>query len=343
MINYLHQEQNWQSQLSDLITDPLELLNLLELSTDQLLSGAILASEKFKLRVPRAFVGKMNVKDPLDPLLLQVLPHHLELEEHPEFVTDPLGEEAANQLPGVLHKYKSRFLLTLTGACAVHCRYCFRRHFPYQENLPKNEDWLNIKNYIESNPDINEVILSGGDPLTLSNRKLALWLERLSSLKQVKILRIHSRVPIVIPNRIDEELISLLKNSRLRIILVVHSNHASELDDFTCSKLLQLSEHHITVLNQAVLLKGVNDSAQTLTDLSYRLFEARVMPYYLHVLDKVKGAQHFDLIPSEIDAIYQDVLASLPDIWFLNSSGKLRAKRIKHRFLGLQLFELYNK
>lgn len=312
MINYLHQEQNWQSQLSDLITDPLELLNLLELSTDQLLSGAILASEKFKLRVPRAFVGKMNAKDPLDPLLLQVLPHHLELEEHPEFVTDPLGEEAANQLPGVLHKYKSRFLLTLTGACAVHCRYCFRRHFPYQENLPKNEDWLNIKNYIESNPDINEVILSGGDPLTLSNRKLALWLERLSSLKQVKILRIHSRVPIVIPNRIDEELISLLKNSRLRIILVVHSNHASELDDFTCSKLLQLSEHHITVLNQAVLLKGVNDSAQTLTDLSYRLFEARVIPYYLHVLDKVKGAQHFDLIPSEIDAIYQDVLASLP-------------------------------
>lgn len=312
MINYLYQEQNWQSQLSDLITDPSELLSLLELSSEQLLSGAILASEKFKLRVPRAFVGKMNAKNPLDPLLLQVLPHHLELEEHPEFVTDPLGEEAANQLPGVLHKYKSRFLLTLTGACAVHCRYCFRRHFPYQENLPKNEDWLNIKNYIEANLNINEIILSGGDPLTLSNRKLALWLERLSSLKQIQILRIHSRVPIVIPNRIDEELISLLKNSRLRIVLVVHSNHASELDDFTCSKLLQLSDHHITVLNQAVLLKGVNDSAQTLIDLSYRLFEARVMPYYLHVLDKVKGAQHFDLESSEIDDIYRDVLANLP-------------------------------
>ena len=312
MINYLYQEQNWQSQLSDLITDPSELLSLLELSSEQLLSGAILASEKFKLRVPRAFVGKMNARNPLDPLLLQVLPHHLELEEHPEFVTDPLGEEAANQLPGVLHKYKSRFLLTLTGACAVHCRYCFRRHFPYQENLPKNEDWLNIKNYIEANPNINEIILSGGDPLTLSNRKLALWLERLSSLKQIQILRIHSRVPIVIPNRIDEQLISLLKNSRLRIVLVVHSNHASELDDFTCSKLLQLSDHHITVLNQAVLLKGVNDSAQTLIDLSYRLFEARVMPYYLHVLDKVKGAQHFDLESSKIDDIYRDVLANLP-------------------------------
>ncbi|MDU6099484.1 MAG: EF-P beta-lysylation protein EpmB [Acinetobacter sp.] len=338
MINYLYQEQNWQSQLSDLITDPSELLSLLELSSEQLLSGAILASEKFKLRVPRAFVGKMNAKNPLDPLLLQVLPHHLELEEHPEFVTDPLGEEAANQLPGVLHKYKSRFLLTLTGACAVHCRYCFRRHFPYQENLPKNEDWLNIKNYIEANPNINEIILSGGDPLTLSNRKLALWLERLSSLKQIQILRIHSRVPIVIPNRIDEQLISLLKNSRLRIVLVVHSNHASELDDFTCSKLLQLSDHHITVLNQAVLLKGVNDSAQTLIDLSYRLFEARVMPYYLHVLDKVKGAQHFDLESSEIDDIYRDVLANLPGYLVPKLVREIAGEKNKTPLFGVQTF-----
>ena len=235
MINYLYQEQNWQKQLNDLIIDPLELLNVLQLSKEQLLSGAILATNDFKLRVPRAFVEKMQKSDPYDPLLLQILPHHLELEEHPEFVTDPLGEEEANQLPGVLHKYSSRFLLTLTGACAVHCRYCFRRHFPYQENLPKNEDWLNIQTYIQDHPSINEVILSGGDPLTLSNRKLQLWLERIESLPQIKILRIHSRVPIVIPNRVDEELISLLKNSRLRIIVVVHSNHASDLDDYTCS------------------------------------------------------------------------------------------------------------
>jgi KamA family protein len=162
MINYLYREQNWKTQLSDLITDPKELLDTLQLSADQLLSGAILASEKFKLRIPRAFVGKMNVGDPFDPLLLQVLPHHLELEDHEGFVTDPLGEEQANQLPGVLHKYQSRFLLTLTGACAVHCRYCFRRHFPYQENLPKNEDWIQIKQYLLDHPDINEVILSGG-------------------------------------------------------------------------------------------------------------------------------------------------------------------------------------
>lgn len=311
MINYLYQEQNWQSQLSDLITDPLELLNTLQLP-ESLLQGANLATASFKLRVPRAFVAKMQLGNPDDPLLLQVLPHHLELEEHPEFVTDPLGEEHANQQPGVLHKYKSRFLLTLTGACAVHCRYCFRRHFPYQDNLPKQQDWLNIKQYIESQPDINEVILSGGDPLTLSNRKLAEWIERLSSIKQLKFLRIHSRVPIVIPNRVDEQLISILKNSRLRIIVVIHSNHAAELDDFTCGKLNQLVEQKIVVLNQAVLLKGVNDSAQTLIDLSYRLFDAGVMPYYLHVLDKVKGAQHFDLDSSDIEQIYKDVLANLP-------------------------------
>lgn len=267
MINYLYQEQNWQSQLSDLIIDPFELLDQLDISSEQLLSGAILASDTFKLRVPRAFVNKMQKADPFDPLLLQVLPHHLELEDHPEFVTDPLGEEEANQLPGLLHKYQSRFLLTLTGACAVHCRYCFRRHFPYQENLPKNNDWPQIQNYIQQHPLINEVILSGGDPLTLTNHKLKIWIERLESLPQVKILRIHSRVPIVIPNRIDEELLSLLENSRLRIIMVVHSNHAAELDDFTCNQLHKLSLRNVTVFNQAVLLKGVNDSAQTLIEI----------------------------------------------------------------------------
>ena len=338
MINYLYQEQNWQSQLSDLITDPLELLETLQLSPDQLLSGAILASEQFKLRVPRAFVEKMNISDPLDPLLLQVLPHHLELEEHPGYVTDPLGEEQANQQPGVLHKYKSRFLLTLTGACAVHCRYCFRRHFPYQENLPKNEDWLNIKGYIESQPDINEVIFSGGDPLTLSNRKLKLWIDRLESLAQIKFLRIHSRVPIVIPNRVDEELVSLLKNSRLRIILVVHSNHAAELDDFTCTKLSLLVQQQITVLNQAVLLNGVNNSAQVLVDLSYRLFDAGVMPYYLHVLDKVKGAHHFDLSPEQINLIYKDVLESLPGYLVPKLVREIAGEKNKTPLFGVSTF-----
>lgn len=338
MINYLYQEQNWQSQLSDLITDPLELLETLKLSPDQLLSGAILASEQFKLRVPRAFVGKMKVGDPLDPLLLQVLPHHLELEEHVGYVTDPLDEEAANHLPGVLHKYQSRFLLTLTGACAVHCRYCFRRHFPYQENLPKNDDWLNIKEYLNQQTKINEVILSGGDPLTLSNRKLALWIERLESIEHIKILRIHSRVPVVIPNRIDDELVSLLKNSRLRIILVIHSNHAAELDDFTCLKLSQLVEQNILVFNQAVLLKNVNDSAETLINLSHRLFEARILPYYLHVLDKVKGAHHFDLNSERVDQIYQDVLAGLPGYLVPKLVREIAGEKNKTPLFGVATF-----
>ena len=337
-MTYLYKAQNWQSQMSDLITSPEELLKELQLSPEDLLSGAILASQQFKLLVPRAFVGKMKLGDALDPLLLQVLPHHLELEEHAGFVTDPLGEEQANQLPGVLHKYKTRFLLTLTGACAIHCRYCFRRHFPYQENLPKNEDWLNIKTYLESQLDINEVILSGGDPLTLSNRKLALWIERLESLKQIKILRIHSRVPIVIPERIDAELISLLKNSRLRIILVIHSNHPAELDNLTCSKLAHLAKHNILVLNQAVLLKGVNDSAQTLVDLSYRLFEAQVLPYYLHVLDKVKGAHHFDLGAEKIDQIYKDVLASLPGYLVPKLVREVAGEKNKTPLFGVTTF-----
>jgi L-lysine 2,3-aminomutase len=338
MINYLYQEQNWQNQLSDLITDPQELLNVLNLSPEQLLSGALLASQQFKLRVPRAFVEKMVKADPFDPLLLQVLPHHLELEEHPNFVTDPLGEEQANQQPGVLHKYKSRFLLTLTGACAVHCRYCFRRHFPYQENLPKNDDWPNIKSYLESQPDINEVILSGGDPLTLSNRKLKSWIDRLESIQQIKYLRIHSRVPIVIPNRIDDELISILKNSRLRVILVIHANHANELDAFTCSKIHALVKENITVLNQSVLLKGVNHSAEILAELSYKLFDTGIMPYYLHVLDKVKGAQHFDLNAKVIDEIYTEVLATLPGYLVPKLVREIAGEKNKTPLFGVTTF-----
>jgi hypothetical protein len=185
---------------------------------------------------------------------------------------------------------------------------------------------------------INEVILSGGDPLTLSNRKLKLWIDRLETLPQIKFLRIHSRVPIVIPNRVDEELISILKNSRLRIILVVHSNHASELDDFTCSKLSQLAKEQITVLNQAVLLKGVNDTADVLVNLSYRLFDAGVMPYYLHVLDKVKGAHHFDRAPEDISQIYAEVLARLPGYLVPKLVREIAGEKNKTPLFGVSTF-----
>lgn len=302
---------NWQTQFNDLITNPAELLDILQLSPEQLLSGAILASQQFKLRVPRAFVAKMQKGNVFDPLLLQILPHHLELETQEGFVIDPLAELNANQQKGVLHKYRTRFLLTLTGACAVHCRYCFRRHFPYNENLPKTKDWLDIEQYLLQHPEINEIILSGGDPLSLNNRQLFLWLERLETIPQIKTLRIHSRVPIVIPERLDDELLQRLQASRLHIVMVVHCNHANEIDEVTGQYLQKLRQYGIYALNQAVLLKGVNDNVSTLIDLSYRLFDNGVLPYYLHALDKVQGASHFAIDEQVMYDLYQQLLANL--------------------------------
>ncbi|GAA5006832.1 EF-P beta-lysylation protein EpmB [Acinetobacter puyangensis] len=312
MINYLFQEKNWQSQLSDLITDPLQLISCLNLSPDDLNSQALLAHQQFKLRVPRQFVDKMQIGNAYDPLFLQVFPHHLEMQENSEFSLDPLGERDANALPGMLHKYKSRILMTLTGACAIHCRYCFRRHFPYQENLPKDKDWLAIKQYIVAHPDINEIILSGGDPLSISNEKLAKWVGYFEQLPQIKTLRIHTRLPVVIPQRIDDALLHILSSSRLNKIMVVHSNHANELDSDFDIAMQKLVQHGVTIFNQSVLLKGVNDNCITLTELSYRLFQARVLPYYLHVLDKVSGASHFLISDQRAQNIYQDLLKELP-------------------------------
>lgn len=311
MINHLVTDQNWQNQLNDLITDPASLLQMLELP-QSLLPAAILASDSFALRVPKAFVRRMQKGNPHDPLLLQVLPLHAELQEHPEFVLDPLGEKQANATPGILHKYRKRLLLTLTGACAVHCRYCFRRHFPYQDNLPKSTDWPAIKQYIESQTDINEVILSGGDPLSLSNRRLSEWLARLHSIPQLKTLRIHTRLPIVLPDRIDAELLEILEQSRFRIVFVVHSNHPAELDFLTQKALKKLQTTRFIVLNQTVLLQGINDNIQTLVELSERLFDSGVLPYYLHLLDKVKGASHFDVAEAAAVNLYKQLMHELP-------------------------------
>lgn len=312
MINYLFQEKNWQSQLNDLITDPFELLSELNLSVNDLKQDNLLAQAQFKLRVPRQFVTKMQKENPLDPLFLQVFPHHLELQETAGFTLDPLGEKDANALSGILHKYPSRILMTLTGACAIHCRYCFRRHFPYNENVPKEKDWATIKHYIEQHPKINEIILSGGDPLSISNEKLARWVEHFSELEQIKTLRIHTRLPVVLPERIDNDLLNIVKNTRLKTIFVTHSNHYRELDHNFDIAMQNLINHNVTVFNQSVLLKGVNDDYRILSELSYRLFNARVLPYYLHVLDKVSGAAHFMVSDTDAKKIYQDLLKELP-------------------------------
>lgn len=312
MINYLFQEKNWQTQLNDLITDPFELISTLGLASTDLHSDALLAQQQFKLRVPRQFVAKMQHGNPMDPLLLQVLPHHLEMQSHPEFVFDPLGEKHANAVSGILHKYKSRILMTLTGACAIHCRYCFRRHFPYQENLPREKDWIQIKTYVQAHPEINEIILSGGDPLSLSNEKLSRWINHFEELPQITTLRIHTRLPVVIPERIDLGLLDLIDQTKLRVVMVVHTNHANELDHSFDQAMRKLLEKKVTLLNQSVLLKSVNDNSDHLAALSYRLFDAHVLPYYLHILDKVSGASHFHIEDQQARLIYQTLLKELP-------------------------------
>lgn len=312
MINHFDINQNWQSQLNDLIRDPFELLAELQLKKTDLHSDALLAHQQFQLRVPRQFVKKMQIGNPYDPLLLQVLPHHLELQNPADFVSDPLAELQANPIKGLLHKYKSRVLLTLTGACAIHCRYCFRRHFPYQDNMPKNQDWLDIERYILQHPEINEIILSGGDPLSLNNQKLNIWLQRFSTLTQIKTVRFHTRLPVVIPERIDDEFLNIIKNLPYQIVMVVHANHPQELDVNFDDAMRQLQRQNVHCLNQSVLLKGINDNLAVLTQLSSRLFQASVLPYYLHVLDKVQGAAHFYHDDSHAKQLHEQLRLELP-------------------------------
>lgn len=292
--NHIQIKPTWQQSLSNLITDPEELLAILRLDL-ALLPAARLATRAFPLKAPRGYVARMQKGNPDDPLLRQVLPLGAELEVVTGYVNDPLEEAQANPVPGLLHKYHDRVLVTLTSACAVHCRYCFRRHFPYAENNPGTAGWEKILAYISEHPEINEVILSGGDPLSVSDKLLALFSQKLSEIKHIKRLRIHTRLPIVLPERITSELTALLSRLPFQTILVVHANHAQEIDAEVIVALAALRSANVNLLNQSVLLRGVNDDVETLVDLSERLFAAGVLPYYLHVLDKVQGAAHFDL------------------------------------------------
>jgi lysine-2,3-aminomutase-related protein len=285
---------SWQDQLADLITDPLELLQLLQLSpADVGYSEAAL--REFPLRVPRVYAARMRVGDPSDPLLLQVLPATAELAQVPGYSRDPLEEQAATVVPGILHKYQGRVLLILTGACAIHCRYCFRRHFPYDDNRRSRREWEESLRYIEADTSIEEVILSGGDPLALSATHLDWLFERLGKMAHVKRIRIHSRLPLVLPDRIDARLLAQLQELPQDLVFVLHANHAQEFDtavDEACAKLRRIG---VTLLNQSVLLAGINDSVAALAELNRRLFQAGVLPYYLHLLDRVQGAAHFDV------------------------------------------------
>ena len=309
MINHLITQKNWQTQLSEAVTSVDELLAHLELSAHR---ADVYVPQHFKLRVPRGFVAKMRVGDINDPLLKQVLPDVQEQMAVTGYVSDPLSESTQNPTKGLLHKYQSRVLMPITGACAIHCRYCFRQHFDYQANMPTAQVSDEIVDYIRRHPDINEVILSGGDPLSISNRRLFAWLDVLEGLTQIDTIRLHTRLPVVIPERLDDALLTRLQASRCQIVMVIHCNHANELDAHTASYLARAHAAGITMLNQAVLLAGVNDTLDAQVDLSKALFSNNVLPYYLHLLDKVAGAAHFDMREAAAVELYWSMLAALP-------------------------------
>lgn len=299
----------WQKKLAQGFTTAHELLDFLQLP---LALAEDLAEHSFKTRVPRGFAARMQQGNRNDPLLLQVLAVARELAMVEGFVTDPLVEAEANPIQGLIHKYHGRVLLTVTGACAVHCRYCFRRHFPYEENNPGRKGWQQVLDYIAKDPNIHEVILSGGDPLLASDTVLSELVALLETVPHLRTLRIHSRIPVVLPERINEGLLAMLRATRLHTVIVLHCNHAQELDHsvlVACKALRDAGSH---LLNQSVLLKGVNDSAPVLATLSQRLFEFGVLPYYLHLLDKVQGAAHFDVSLEDALDIFKSLQCLLP-------------------------------
>ena len=308
--------KSWQQLLSDSTLTLTELLQKLNISTADFATSIDgdpdINPQDFPIRAPAPFIDRMVKGDINDPLLRQVLPLVKEHELTPGYTADPLHEADFNNTPGLIHKYRSRALLIVTKACAIHCRYCFRRHFPYEDNQPSRAMWTKALDYLQQHPEINEVIYSGGDPLASSNAQLNWLNQRIAAIPHIKTLRIHSRLPVVLPQRIDSGLLEILQQWPGKKVVVIHSNHANELDESVKTAIDQLKAVDVTVLNQTVLLKGINDSASALVKLSERLFEIGVLPYYLHLLDTVTGAAHFAISDTEAKAIMGEVTARLP-------------------------------
>ena len=300
----------WQPALREAVRDPRELLDLLGLDrlAPRLSDEAMV---QFPLRVPRGFVARMRRGDPRDPLLRQVLPLDDEMRPMPGFGLDAVGDGAAKTAPGVIQKYRGRALLVATGSCAIHCRYCFRRHFPYAEETAARDGWREAVDLIRQDASIEEVLLSGGDPLSLSNGKLAELTGALADIPHLRRLRIHSRLPIVVPERVDDGLMGWLSTLPWPVTLVVHANHANEFDGTVDAALGRLRAAGVHLLNQAVLLRGVNDSVDALGALSERGFAAGVLPYYLHQLDRVAGVAHFEVDDAHARALHAGLAARL--------------------------------
>jgi L-lysine 2,3-aminomutase len=300
----------WQQELAEAITSPEELATALGLSPRAFVSARE-AGQRFSLRVPRSFVARMRPGDLNDPLLRQVLPVAAELADDAEYLDDPVGERSALRAPGLLQKYRGRALLIATSTCAVHCRYCFRREFPYAEQSAAPR-WSEALAEIAGDTSLEEIILSGGDPLSLSNARLESLTRALAAIPHVRRIRVHTRQPVVLPSRVDEGLLQWLRTSTPPIVMVLHVNHPNELDAELVAACAKLRATGITLLNQSVLLAGVNDDVEVLSELSRRLFDAGVLPYYLHALDRVRGAAHFAVPDERAQSLAGQLAARLP-------------------------------
>ena len=285
-------KDEWIFDLANVVTDIKKLYRCLDLDPNVISLPMLQARKQFPLRVPMAFINRMKKGDSQDPLLLQVLCDEQELINVPGFSKDPLDEQH-NDVPGLLHKYHNRALLMTKTACAINCRYCFRRHFPYHDNQGNKKNISAALAYIADHSELDEIILSGGDPLMAKDHEMALLIAELEKIQHIKRLRIHSRLAVVIPNRITSELCRLFAKTRLQIVLVTHINHPNEIDDDVTNAVKSLKNSNVTVLNQSVLLKNINDNADVLAELSNKLFSIGILPYYIHLLDKVQGAAHF--------------------------------------------------
>lgn len=302
--------QSWQQQMKSAIRDLSSLKEYLRIEVD--LDATAKPTAQFPVFVPLALLDRMEPGNASDPLLLQVLPVGQENESPKHFSIDPLEESAATLQPGLLQKYQGRVLMIATGACAVHCRYCFRRHFPYQESPTSMAQWQSAIDEIAADESIEEVILSGGDPLTIVDGKLEELVAALDAISHLKRLRVHTRLPIMIPARVTDGLVALLSHSRLQSFMVIHANHQNELDESVAAALGRLAAAGVTLLNQSVLLRGINDDAEALIGLSKRLLELRVLPYYLHQLDQVVGTSHFEVTPQRGIELVNEMRAALP-------------------------------
>ena len=304
------QPKGWQQHWREAIREPRELLSLLGLEGRVQASAA--AAGQFPLRVPRGFAARMRPGDPHDPLLRQVLPLDEDLRPAPGFAFDAVGDAAARAGHGVIHKYEGRALLVATGSCAVHCRYCFRRHFPYAEETAAAGGWHEALAVVRGDASLHEVILSGGDPLSLATPKLAELTGALAGIPHVRRLRIHTRLPIVLPERVDDALAGWLARLPWPVAVVVHANHGNEFDAAVDAAMARLRGAGASLLNQAVLLRGVNDSVEAQAALHERGFAAGVLPYYLHQLDRVAGAAHFEVADADALALHAALRARLP-------------------------------